>query len=622
VYADGNELDVFAETDVYISVSDDIVGNIDISALNSGSGYAFDGNVYANVIANDSSDVYAYVYGNEVDVRADTYVDVEVGGDIIGNIDISATNSGNAVVEGGSVDADVVDGFYSYADADVYGNHVETYAETEVNIDVDGNISGDITISAGNSGDATVTDGEYSAVYARAYADVEINVGGSVSGDIAIGANNSGNVDISGSEYSVGYAYSYVYAYISIGEDLTGDITVDAVNTGDTVVELLSDLSYAITYARVYSEIEVGGNVSGDITFTATNSGDAFAGNVSDNSDATSVTYARNQSDVAIQGNFTGAVTLTALNSGNVVNFGDVNVFTSASVQSVIYVDDQVDTDITITSTNEGTDGFAIAELEFTGGSGNINTVTLEAADLTEENSGGAAIDFELNQDSGRFDGGIGVMNVDIGNSGYVSADISLTDYIDRLSINADDASGNGDAHIYVDQGTHGGDVYINNEGSTSTSFWLTYEDATADRIYLGSYLDNDVLTAGEFDGSFLNLGLNMDDRDLSMDNFTQYNQLIAEMLSIYGASETNFELYFENITGSGFEDGGLYGTLSDFLGAADDELDGTTDYYFGVVGGNGYLAYDQDGVGITMLIQFDDLTAFSSSLITNTITP
>jgi len=91
---------------------------------------------------------------------------------------------------------------------------------------------------------------------------------------------------------------------------------------------------------------------------------------------------------------------------------------------------------------------------------------------------------------------------------------------------------------------------------------------------------------------------------------------------SAYGASETNFELYFENITGSGYEDGGLYGTLSDFLGAADDELDGTTDYYFGVVGGNGYLAYDQDGAGITMLIQFDDLTTFSSSLITNTIAP
>lgn len=644
-----------AQVNLYLNVSGDVNGNISVSAYNSGDAtvddaYESDGatDAQAFFVADISGDVNGDItvnalntgdattigsaYYSQVDATAyaSMYMNVggDVSGDIIGNIDISATNSGNAVAEDGDVYADVVDGIYSYADAYVHGNHVETYAQTEVNIDVDGNISGDITIAVNNSGDASITDSEYSAVYVRAYADVDINVGGSVSGDVTISANNSGDVDIAGSEYSIGYAYSYVYAYISIGEDLTGDITIDAVNTGDTVVELLSDWSYAVTYARVYSDIDVGGNVSGDLTFTALNEGNAFAGNVSDNSYATSVTYALNYSHVSVLGDFNGDITLTSNNKGDVVNFGGVNVATWAVVDSVVYVQDQVNIEnIALSATNEGSEGFAGSYLDLTAGSGDIANVTLNASDITEDLSGEADIYFGLNDDTSRFNGAIGNMDVSIGNNGTVSVDVSLTEYIDTLNIEADDITGSGLVDVYVDQGQHGGDVYINNYGDTATDFWLTYEDATADRIYLGSYLDNNVLTAGEFDGSFLNLELRMDNRDLSLDDFTDYTQLVNEMLSIYGAyydeMESNFELYFENITDSGYEQGmSAYANLNQFLNAADAELDGTTDYYFGVVGNDGYLAYDQDGDGLTMLIQFDDLTTFSSSLITNTITP
>ena len=51
---------------------------------------------------------------------------------------------------------------------------------------------------------------------------------------------------------------------------------------------------------------------------------------------------------------------------------------------------------------------------------------------------------------------------------------------------------------------------------------------------------------------------------------------------------------------------------------------DGGYDYVFGVVGEGdnetGYLAYDSDNTGITMLIEFDNLTAFSASLIHNNV--
>jgi hypothetical protein len=48
---------------------------------------------------------------------------------------------------------------------------------------------------------------------------------------------------------------------------------------------------------------------------------------------------------------------------------------------------------------------------------------------------------------------------------------------------------------------------------------------------------------------------------------------------------------------------------LAAFTAAADTALNGTTDYYFGVVGGDGYLAFDGDGNGITNIIQLVGVT-------------
>ncbi|NNB24735.1 hypothetical protein HBN92_08710 [Pseudomonas fragi] len=45
------------------------------------------------------------------------------------------------------------------------------------------------------------------------------------------------------------------------------------------------------------------------------------------------------------------------------------------------------------------------------------------------------------------------------------------------------------------------------------------------------------------------------------------------------------------------------------FITAADTALNGTTNYYFGVVGGDGYLAYDGDGTGITSIIKLVGVT-------------
>ncbi|MOA57294.1 hypothetical protein D3C78_1814480 [compost metagenome] len=53
---------------------------------------------------------------------------------------------------------------------------------------------------------------------------------------------------------------------------------------------------------------------------------------------------------------------------------------------------------------------------------------------------------------------------------------------------------------------------------------------------------------------------------------------------------------------------------LAAFITAADDALDGTTQFYFGVVGGDGYLAQDGDGAGITNIIQLVGVTDIAST--------
>ena len=49
--------------------------------------------------------------------------------------------------------------------------------------------------------------------------------------------------------------------------------------------------------------------------------------------------------------------------------------------------------------------------------------------------------------------------------------------------------------------------------------------------------------------------------------------------------------------------------TLGDLITAADVVLDGTIKYYFGVVGTDGYLVFDADGTGQTVIVKMTGTT-------------
>ncbi len=192
---------------------------------------------------------------------------------------------------------------------------------------------------------------------------------------------------------------------------------------------------------------------------------------------------------------------------------------------------------------------------------------------------------------------------------------------------------------LNIEQTVHGGEVFATTfmrdsinptthvyGNGTHATFDLTYTNGTADKVSLGQMAWNgltgdssaDVFTVGNFEGDF-KLWLYVPDTDNA--DFTVSGALQTNMLTIEGFDtgataydDTNAWLD-DRISFNNSQNGYYLKSLTDevtvdaFLSAADTALDGTVDYYFGVVGSNGYLAMDEDGSGITQVIEFLGMT-------------
>jgi hypothetical protein len=190
---------------------------------------------------------------------------------------------------------------------------------------------------------------------------------------------------------------------------------------------------------------------------------------------------------------------------------------------------------------------------------------------------------------------------------------------------------------LNIQQVDHGGDVFATSEirgtgidaithaylNGAHAIFDLTYTGATADKVSLGqmvwdSNVGSDVFTLGNFEGQF-KLTVNVADGDVADFNIPGYQQ--TNMLTIAGfdTGGTAFDatnawlddtISFNNgDVGNFAKSSTVENSVENFLNTADGQLNGTTDYYFGVVGSNGYLAMDEDGIGITQVIEFLGMT-------------
>jgi hypothetical protein len=227
---------------------------------------------------------------------------------------------------------------------------------------------------------------------------------------------------------------------------------------------------------------------------------------------------------------------------------------------------------------------------------------------------------------------------------------LDTTSHIDRVDLYADYSGDTSEISLTVVQGVDavgadGGVVYAGAWGSGDLDVNLTYlGGGRAGEIHLGyvtpsggtnlfnfnwegTDLERHYSWAGDpldpIDRTF-NLVLGVDDADL-----LSSSQLLDERLQIWGSDLAEAQgddtiLFFnalgtQTALGDFSKDISHVLTMDQYLTAADSALDGNTDYFFGVVDmdgagwqePSGYLAYDADGTGITMLIEFHGMTSF-----------
>lgn len=217
--------------------------------------------------------------------------------------------------------------------------------------------------------------------------------------------------------------------------------------------------------------------------------------------------------------------------------------------------------------------------------------------------------------------------------SADASANLTLSNgFVVQSEVNINSSSDISTVTLNIEQTVHGGDVFatsflgdsISGNGAYATlvpshaTFDLTYNGATAEKVSLGQRDSADVFTVGNFEGEF-KLTVNVADAD-NVD-FTAGGALQTNMLTIAGfdtggtAYDAANAWLDDTISFNNAQAGGYTESLTDattvggFLANASAALDGTVDYYFGVVGSNGYLAMDEDGSGITQVIEFLNMT-------------
>jgi hypothetical protein len=161
--------------------------------------------------------------------------------------------------------------------------------------------------------------------------------------------------------------------------------------------------------------------------------------------------------------------------------------------------------------------------------------------------------------------------------------------------------------------GINGANIAINDTesaaGRHTGQVYVSFGENTSDTIDLGGYSGS---TNMEFRGGDTNDPFVFDEsHHLSIDGVATDSGTIGAELSMSfngsGPDDGTFN----------FVDGGASNSGADFAAAATTALEGTNaEFYFGVVGGNGFLAYDFNHVGVTGVIELAGVTHFDQNLV------
>jgi hypothetical protein len=241
----------------------------------------------------------------------------------------------------------------------------------------------------------------------------------------------------------------------------------------------------------------------------------------------------------------------------------------------------------------------------------------------------------------GHWDNGLFIRDVEVIADGELSVatlSLDVDGFIDTMSLETLGFGSSIDA--VIDQAEFGGEVFISGSNLTeehancecidevgSNDVTLGYVNGTAAKIVIDNEGREPLANADAEDDEsiafhFLYLG-----EDKNLNNADAWDQ----MVTIEGWTQ-NDTLNLSNVAGSGSnymeddgqaldldEEEGLNTLLTNAFAAFKVE---TVDYYFGQMGGNGYLFHDQNGDGLTMIVEFLGVTTFDySKIVGNTPT-
>ena len=561
------------------------IGNLSVTASGNGSGAS------ADIFAGEdggltiTGDVTVSATG-DLDGGDDADADLDLRGVAFGGGAITVLASGDradaymgAYAASGTINGITVTAGAQGEDTG-YGQWANLTFGEDSNVTVNGALS---VAASGASSDASLIFGE----------DATVTFG-------AIGEDNA-TLSVVASGNAVSSDYSDVTAYFAAynAEGTLGNITVTA--SGSAV----SEESNAVATATILGASGVCGDqlltIAGDIAITASGQS-AEAGLIANNvafDDSAITVEASGEYAQAYMGAFgvSGTIgSLTVTSSGDYAS-ADVNIWGAADGLAV--------TTVLVDATSGGDAGLWIDGLN-----AEVTQVSLSATS--------AVVDAHLEFDKGfvtRTD--IFVTDSD-GTDGFLNGSGFYEDALVDLTIDA----------------AYGGKVYVGglNARYSETTVNLTYLDGSAKEIHLG-YEDFNFNFNAEGDlldgrnnnayGSQFNLTLSGENR--SGTGF----QPVSNMLKIYGSdmgivgtgedSSGDDKLAFSGTAGSNeYYDFGddFFRTVNDFLEAANDRLQSVggedgDEFVFGVVGGKGYLAYDQGNDGIDTLIEFHGMTSF-----------
>jgi hypothetical protein len=567
---------------------------------------------------------------------------------------VMALTSVAITASGSSSYAAMYDYIYSIGDMDTYAISASgdlAVAEAYYYLSMSGDLGALSITASGASSTAYQYYGAYiygalgtlditaSGVDSKAYVDSSVSVTGDI-GAVTITASADG---------AVAYIYDGIYTSGSIGtvtlsaSGVSATAHIDSMYVSGDVGAISITASGALSNAYIdtaefYADV-------GSIAVTASgSSSDAQIelSTVSGDLGSLSFTASAHAADAylyttgVVNGNL-GTLTMLASGSSSLAYFdgytltvgGNVNTINitasgkSAYADDYMYVSGNIGT-LNVTASGAGSDAYAynyttdgsmtIAALNVaatgvnsyayagvTTGSGVLATVTMSSTKAGSD----ASLVFSGNT--------FGTVTATTG-----TATSSINMYLDSTTAAGGTISASGLGTLYVEvqeksitslsAGTMTGAVNFVVVDITKATTAMTITTGSGDDTVMGgAAADTFAVGAGNDTIKFTNVSADADvlvataPTDTIASGFTSGGgTTVLDQIQIgYGAgSATNYAESLTDVT-----------TFAAFVTAANTALNGTVQYYFGVAGGNGYLAYDVDGVGTTGIIKLTGVT-------------